>query len=169
MYYASGVIYRTGRRDNVLLAFIFGQSGYMLPTARQWEFAARGGATGRRFPWASTDSIYHERANYRSTDAAGYDTSPTRGYHPVYQTGATPYTSPAGSFAANGHGLFDMAGNVSEWCFHWHPDHPGVSREMRGGSWWHVAASSRVGHRGPVLPDTASNVLGFRVVIQLDL
>ncbi len=168
MYYASGVIYRTGRRDNVLLGLVFGQSGYMLPTARQWEFAARGGATGRRFPWADTQSIFHERANYQSSDAYGYDSSPTRGYHPMYFVGVLPYTSPVGSFAANGYGLFDMAGNVAELCFDLHPDHPGM-RQMRGGSWWSSAAVCRVGYRAAVEPGYTGTILGFRVVIRLDL
>ncbi len=44
-----------------------------------------------------------------------FDTSPTTEYHPTYDTGGMPYTSPAGSLAPNGYGLCDMAGNLWEW------------------------------------------------------
>lgn len=48
-----------------------------------------------------------------------YDNSPTSGYHPTYNTGVFPYTSPVGYGAANGYGLYDMR-NVWEWCNDWH-------------------------------------------------
>ena len=127
----------------------FGAAGYRLPTEAEWEKAARGGVAGRRFPWSDTDTIQHARANYSSSHNDSYDTSPTGGYHPTFDTGVPPYTSPAGYFAPNSYGLYDMAGNVNEWCNDWYSDtyyssspynNPhgptdGSYRILRGGNW----------------------------------
>jgi formylglycine-generating enzyme required for sulfatase activity len=103
-------------------------NGYRLPSEVQWEYAARGGVANRRFPWGDTDTIHHARANYYSSISYSYDTSPTRGHHPTYNDETQPYTSPVGAFAANGYGLYDMAGNVWEWCYDWYPGYEGSIR-----------------------------------------
>jgi formylglycine-generating enzyme required for sulfatase activity len=154
-YTVSGSVYKTGQSAPDCN---FAANGYRLPTNDEWEYAARGGLSGRRFPWG--DTITHSQANYYSDSWYSYDTSPTRGYHPSYNTGGTPYTSPVGDFAPNGYGLYDMAGNVWEWC----NDASGSYRYVRGGSWGSYAHSLRCGGGHWDYPDGSSDGGGFRTV-----
>ena len=151
-------------------------NGYRLPTEAEWEKAARGGLGGKRFPWG--DTISESQANYYgNTGAYGYDLGPS-GYNSIGSIGGiSPATSPAGSFAANGYGLCDMAGNVWEWCWDWYgsyssgsqtdPSGPGSgpTRVIRGGSWDHAARDETCAQR-----NSSSTVLfanyntGFRCV-----
>jgi formylglycine-generating enzyme required for sulfatase activity len=117
LYYtdaAQTTVYRSGALDLSSNAVKWGASGYRLPCEAEWEYAARGGAQGSRFAFGPT--ISHSQANYYSTDAYAYDVSPTRGEHPAYSNDE-PCTSASGAFSANGYGLCDVVGNVSEWCW----------------------------------------------------
>ncbi len=162
VYTVGGVVFKTGWSDNVVQT---SAAGYRLPTNAEWEYAARSGLSGKRFPWGDSDVIQHSRANYYSVSGYPYDTSPTRGYHPTYSAGAMPYTSPAGSFAANGYGLFDMAGNVFEWCFDWYPGEEGKRRVLRGSSWYNLGGFCRNGAYYFGWPDSAGDIVGFRAVL----
>jgi formylglycine-generating enzyme required for sulfatase activity len=137
----------------------FAASGYRLPTHTEWEYAARGGLVSKRYPWG--DTIAHGQANYYSHAGDTNDVSKTRGPHPAYGVGAAPFTAPVASFAPNGFGLYDMAGNVWEWC--WAPK--GASRTFRGGSWDGDAGGVRCGYRSENSGNGEQSVYGgFRCV-----
>jgi formylglycine-generating enzyme required for sulfatase activity len=150
-------------------------NGYRLPTEAEWEKAARGGLSGQRFPWGNI--ISESLANY-SGDPPNYDYDlGPDGYNAAFWTGETPNTGPVGSFAPNGYGLYDMAGNVLEWCWDWYgtsyaggndPRGPasGSIRVLRGGSWGNAADQARCAYRYNVSigPLDVSIRFGFRCV-----
>jgi len=174
-YRRGGAVYKAGEYDDITCDWSV--NGYRLSTEAEWEKAARGGLSGKRFPWG--DTIQHCRANYYSSTSYSYDTSPTRGYHPTFNDAVYPCTSPAGAFSPNGYGLYDMAGNVWEWCWDWYgstyyssspgsdPRGPssGACRVSRGGGWNGGAGLCRSAYRygyGP--PASRGSFLGFRPV-----
>lgn len=171
VYVVAGIVMKTG---NSTPTVNWSSNGYRLPTEAEWEKAARGGAAGKRFPWGS-DTISHSDGNFLNDGGETYQTG-TTGYHPEYARFPMPYTSPIGSFSANGYGLHDVAGNVCEWCWDWYSASSYVSgasdprgaasgsyRVFRGGSWFNSAYSARASVRASDTPDYSHYSIGFRV------
>jgi formylglycine-generating enzyme required for sulfatase activity len=141
---------------------------YRLPTEAEWEYACRAGS-GAAFHFGS--SLSSAQANFD-------------GRSPYGQAERGPYlqrTSPVGAHAANAWGLYDMHGNVWEWCQDGYaadsyregpvedprPREPGDLRVLRGGSWYSNGAACRAAFRNKLAPDSRSYYVGFRVVCQV--
>jgi formylglycine-generating enzyme required for sulfatase activity len=140
-----------------------GANGYRLPTEAQWEYAARGG----KMP-SATGSF--------ADKWAGTDTESALGAYAWYSGNAGSATHAVGTKTANTLGLYDMSGNVAEWCWDWYGSigtgtatdpagtASGTSRVYRGGSWYYGASISAVSTRVRTSPDSRDDDTGFRVV-----
>jgi formylglycine-generating enzyme required for sulfatase activity len=127
-------------------------NGYRLPTEAEWEYACRAGTAT---PFSTGNNITTSQANY---------------------DGNRQKTSNVGSFASNQWGLYDMHGNVREWCWDWYGGYSmaaqtdpsgassGTNRVVRGGSWGNGAQDLRSAYRDSITPAARNIALGCRLV-----
>jgi formylglycine-generating enzyme required for sulfatase activity len=126
-------------------------SGFRLPTEKEWEYAARGGVPSAGAPWTNI---------YAGTNTAGTGASQL-GDFAWYSANSGGVTHPVKTKSPNKTGgLYDMSGNVWEWCW---DVYLGTIRVIRGGSWSGGAAFCTVAYRNAENPDGRHFSIGFRV------
>ncbi len=142
----------------------FAANGYRLPTEMEWMFAAKGGL-------ASPPVDFN--------DWPGTNESSQVGNYAWYNSNASGQTHSVGSKTPNQLGLYDMAGNVAEWCWDKHADYTSeaqedpqggsiaINRIYRGGSWLNSAANTKLMIRNQETPDASNFSIGFRTVRKL--
>ena len=151
---------------------------YELPTEAEWEYACRAGTT-TRFWCGDADDSLEGNANILDASLKGMlDPDQTKKWIFASWNDGYRFTSPVGSFKANPWGLYDMHGNVWQWCSDWFgPYQEGYikdpkgkdianSRVLRGGSWHIVPRDCRSANRNGNGPAIRSSDVGFRVVLR---
>ncbi len=148
-----------------------GLATFDLPTEAQWEYACRAGTTtalnsGKNLTGTGSCANMAEVGRYWYNGGSGYSSSCTTSYG----------TAKVGSYLPNAWGLYDMHGNVYEWCLDWYVSNLGTTavtdpvgatsgsgRLLRGGGWYHDARNCRSAYRSDDHPSYCSSDCGFRL------
>lgn len=152
---------------------------FRLPTEAEWEYAARGGLENAAYPWGGP-YLQDDRGCYLA------NFKPKRGNYMEYEQskkgpGSYTYTAPVRKFPKNGYGLYDMAGNVSEWTespynntasefsstlnpFISNQAYTEIKKTVKGGSWKDAGYMLMVGYRDWERKDSARSYIGFRTI-----
>jgi sulfatase modifying factor 1 len=147
-----------------------GANGYRLPTEAEWEYAAGGGQLSRSYKYSGSDDV-EEVAWYWKNSGD----QPLEGFWswPALEQNHNQ-TKPVGSRKPNELGLFDMSGNVREWCWDWYGEleshgtdpqgsHNGYARVWKGGGWMGAAFCTETAYRGHLAANGRGSDQGFRV------
>ena len=136
VYTVNGTTFKTGQFNPTLSA---SANGYRLPSENEWEWAARGGVSSKGYTYSGSNDV----------NAVAW-----------YQNNSSDGTEAVGTKAVNELAIYDMSGNVWEWC----EDAVNTSRHMRGGSWNYGAGYAAVAYRGNAEPQAYHHYgIGFRL------
>lgn len=153
--------------------------GFDLPTDAQWEFACRAGCgsalyNGKELEDTTTSTNLNPLGRYRYNGGWG----PTGATYPGTTCTADMGTAKVGSYEPNAWGIYDMLGNVWEWCLDWYQESPlgfdvatgpstGTARVWRGGSFNGASSPCRAAYRAGPTPNSANLQLGFRLACSI--
>jgi formylglycine-generating enzyme required for sulfatase activity len=145
----------TSNNHHTYVSCDWNANGYRVPTEAEWEFAARGGNLSNNCIYSGSNVI---------GDVAWYESNSNGATHPV------------GTKQANELNIFDMSGNICDWCWDIFGNYPseiqtdptgaetGTNRSIRGGSWWHFASNCSVSLRSYAFPTSGNYYIGIRLV-----
>jgi formylglycine-generating enzyme required for sulfatase activity len=153
-YTVNGVAYKTDGFCYKLSQLVGGGRQFFLPTEAQWEYAARGGSKSKGYTYSGSNTV----------DNVAW-----------YSGNSSSTAQPVATKQANELGIYDMSGNVFEWCSDWYGSYSssaqtnptgattGSDRVLRGGSWNSNATYSRVANRYDGTPASRGRIIGFRL------
>jgi formylglycine-generating enzyme required for sulfatase activity len=142
VYKNGTTVYRTG---NVLEpAIVASANGYRLPSEKEWEYAARGGAQTQGYTYSGSNDL----------NAVGW-----------YYENSGGTVKEVGKKQANELGIYDMSGNLWEWSGSWHPGAEGSYRVFRGGNWFYIAEFCTVANPLLGVPGQGGGGYGFRLAL----
>jgi sulfatase modifying factor 1 len=151
VYTLSGVVYRRNGGTHSIVSQDLSANGYRLPTEVEWEFAARGGNQSNGYTYAGSNDLIEVGWSWDTASGAICDLDSDRG------------TWPVGEKAPNELGLYDMSGNVWEWCWDERFSGRGTIRVIRGGSWSYYKGLNTSANNFATDPDERWIGTGFRL------